>query len=759
MKLYTSYKELLCITVFWGVLGISNSISAMDKKSEEVLSPPLKLDARATTQAHVEEDNLLAQQRIWAQSYEAVPQILPSANPRNHLTTEFEALSLVDRPQLESFHLYMRDDEEGAFRLVRATGTSTVKFIKLYGLTTDGSINYTTMSPPPISKESLTQPRTDDLYSIKRSSAPTKKSSSYPEGCKTYHYTSPQGVKLRFDLGHGTAHADTADQPGGISSTKDPENYVPQNEVYNSPVRRDFEDYYRKKGWTYKEISIYHRNCQYPITARVRAQDKSYTVPIPEGFVLIALNKDSEIQEAYYFPNFVDYNSMMSGQAGTLKDYFSSLYRIDDLQEWFWNPGITVGNVDDHLRQLDLAKMLADRLLLLAPKFFSQLSEQQMPPKARVALLVKLLEWNVQSAASLEFAGLYHQINLVHFYTLPRVFYELDDRYKSEKDRALADFLNDNSVSSEVKNIVGFISLNANFLSLQRLSQELAFVVEETQKSDPTYWNNAQMYLEDPVLYNFFATHTHDRKKVMVGEKEYEFSLSRLNPIADLPKLMSLIGGFNILDLGKAASTLEIVEVRAKGVGTTIKEKLHFMRLYHDLDRLPDVRKREAWERALVEQASDSTKTTLIEKRQIADFYGFRNLKTQKAKWLDHVVAHLEREPTRDNFLLIADWCLKITGAFLQDNEEAQSNIALRASTQLALHIYVRLSANDPEMRLMTRNLVGRLGLEGSIQYQRFMQDLIPADDLLKPFLSPQNYTGAILQRISDLFKMKFQTH
>jgi len=468
-----SNKNIIYIFLFWSLIGFSNCIIAMDKKPEEVLSPHLTAGARTTIQDHVKEDNLAAQQRDWAHSYEVVPQVLASANPRNPLTTEFEALSLVDRPQLESFHLYMRDEEEGAFRLVRATGTLTVKFVKIYGPTTDGSINYTTMSPPPISKESLTQPRTDDLYAIKRPSAPTKKSSSYPEGCKTYHYTSPQGVKLRFDLGHGTAHVDTVDQPGGLSSTKDPENYVPQNEVYNSPVRRDLEDYFRQKGWTYKEISIYHRDCQYPITARVRAQDKSYRIPIPEGFVLMALNKNSEIQQTYYFPNFVDYNSLMIGQAGTLKNYFAGLYRIDDLQEWFWNPGITVGDVVDHLRQLDLAKMLADRLLALAPRLFSRLSEQQMPPKARVALLVKLLEWNVQSAASLEFVGLFHQINLVHFYTVPRIFYELDDRYQNEKDRALTDFLKDQTVSNEVHNIVGFLSQNANFLTLQKIVQEL----------------------------------------------------------------------------------------------------------------------------------------------------------------------------------------------------------------------------------------------------------------------------------------------
>lgn len=693
------------------------------------------------------------QQLLWAKSYESATSAIPPANTTINLTTNFQQMSLNSRPHPEQFHLYIRSDEDSGYQLVKSSGAPTFKLIRLYGPTKEGKVNYATISQPHLTKETLTHPRNTNDKFPGGESRPTKKSSSYSEGCNTYHYTLPSGETIRFDRGHGTAHADTI-KHNGLISTKDPENFVPQNQIYNHPVRRDLEDRLRKKGLIYKELSIYHRDCNYLVRAQVRGKSKNFRIPIPEGFIFLALNKNSEIQEAYYFPNFVLYDKIFSGQSGTQCAYFSNLYKITNLTDWFWNPGVTIGDVSGHQDQVDLADFLAKKLLSSAPTFFQHLSEQQMPPKARVALLVTLLEWNMQAAASLEFFGLQQQINLVHFYTVPRIFYELDDRYDADKKLAIKTFLANNSVSEEARNLVNFLSEHAEFSTLQDLLQQLTAEIEKIMKCDPTYWQNAQTYLNHPVLYEFFAASKQDLKKIQVGSHEHQFSISRLNPTTDLEKFNVLIGGFNVCDLSKARSVLTIVETRAQHLGTTIAEKLHFLRLYQDKDRLPDEVKKAEWEEALCKQASDDKKTTLLEKRKMADFYGTRNLDKQKAYWLNQLVTHLEQEPTRENFWLIVDWCLKTTGAFLQCSEEAQEMPGLRASTPVALLIWRGLATSSVELENALK-LESDIAYDLHIVYQCFLKGEIDFESILEPLIDDEYLTGDALRKIFKLFLTK----
>lgn len=227
-----------------------------------------------------------------------------------------------------------------------------------------------------------------------------------------------------------------------------------------------------------------------------------------------------------------------------------------------------------------------------------------------------------------------------------------------------------------------------------------------------------------------------------------------MNPTTDLEQLNLLIGGFNIRDLSKAYSILAIVETRAQSLGTTIKEKLHFLRLYQDKERLPNEVKRIEWEKALYEQASDDKKTTLLEKRQMADFYGTRNLDEQKAYWLNQLMIHLERDPSRENFYLIADWCLKTTGAFLQNTEEAQENVGLRASTPVALLILRGLASSSVELENVLK-LESEIAYDLHTAYQGFLKGVIDFDVILEPWIKGEYFTGNILRKISQLFLAK----
>jgi len=738
------------------LVSVSCSAKASDQSYEVFKRSKQNASSSAShlhqTSLNRETGELVEKQVTWVGGHEPTTHTAHTANTQVDLAPNFQHLSLNSKPHPELFHLYIRSDEESDYQLVKASGAQTLKFVRLYGPTKEGSVNYTTISQPHLTKETLTHPRTNDVYPGGES-RPTKKSSSYPEGCNTYHYTFPSGEEIRFDRGHGTAHADT-NHHAGLVSTKDPENFVPQNQIYNSPIRRDLEERLRAEGLVYKELSIYHRECQYPVRAQVKSQSKHFKIPIPEGFIFLALNKESEIKEAYYFPNFVDYKKIFTGQSGTQCAYFSNLYKITDLTEWFWNPGVTIGDIDGHLKQVDLAQTLVSKLLLFAPKFFQHLTEQQMPPKARVALLVTLLEWNAQAAATLEFIGLQQQINLVHFYTVPRILHELDDRYDEEKNLLIKTLLASSSLSEEAKKVVKFLSINASFSILQSTLQQVTTLADKIKNINPAYWSNAQMYLDPnlPGFYEQFAAYQQDLKKIKIGEHEVIFSLSRLDPVNDLNVLNKLIGGYNISDLSKARSVLTLVEARALRFGTTIKEKLNFLRLFQDADRLPDLAKKAFWEKALHEQAGDGSRTSLLEKRQLADFYGTRKLNDIKKQWLTQLVSHLEREPTRENFNLIASWCQLTTGAFLQNMKEAQESLILRPSTHVALLILRGLASSPVEYEEVKIKEL-EVGLDQSMGYKLFLQGELSIDELLGPLISGSNPTAETLIRIAKLFQ------
>lgn len=395
----------------------------------------------------------------------------------------------------------------------------------------------------------------------------------------------------------------------------------------------------------------------------------------------------------------------------TLFDYFCNVFQIKEeyFKEWFWNPAITLGDTDTHLEQLNLAEYLTEKLLALSHFYFKDFSEEQIPPKARAALLSTLLEWNAQAAATLEFIGLEQQLNLVHLYRVSRNFYELDARHASEKMQDMRKFLKDKSVSETTSGIVQelFEGINEkilSFLQAQQALQDLIHYIQETEHNDPDYWEDAKPFLEPvkdrdfretfgtPYLIDVFCP---DHKIITIGSFSRRFRLSTLKPKADLKALTELVGGFDIKDMSKAEKVLEIVESRAKTIQTTIQDKLTFVAFYSDADKFPCSAKAEEWEDVLKAQIAEGT--SLLEKRQIADFYGLRNIREQQVFWLEQLVQQLDQEPTTENFLAIAHWCGQPTGAFLQKTNETTYHFVRSGSFTLGLNIYAALIFNKYE--------------------------------------------------------------
>lgn len=181
----------------------------------------------------------------------------------------------------------------------------------------------------------------------------------------------------------------------------------------------------------------------------------------------------------------------------------------------------------------------------------------------------------------------------------------------------------------------------------------------------------------------------------MIGGFPREFRLSTMKPKNDLKALTELVGGFDIKDLDKAEEVLEIIESRAKKTRTTIQDNLAFVAFYTDSDKFPCPEKAEEWEITLKTKIAEGA--SLLEKRQIADFYGLRNIREQQVFWLKQIVQQLDQEPTTKNFFDIANWCEQPTGAFLQNTNETTELLSRTGYFMLGLNIQTVLRFHSLE--------------------------------------------------------------
>ena len=625
------------------------------------------------------EDDPRARQEQWARQHTTEPRIIEVANPHTVPLEEFSKLRLNTLPHPEVYHLYLRDHEGSTCRLVKDARSQTMRLVRLYGTVGIEAPNYVTRGHPSsmLPKETLVNPLSTSFKGSR--SYPSVASTSYPTGVRTY-YVTINGKKIELDRGHGVPHADTL-QHVGVISTKDSENYVPQNVKYNSPIRRDLEADLSDKRLSYKEICIYHNNFMYDVTARVKKKDVNYNIPVPEGFLFLTFAESGEIQDVYYFPNFIDYEALKAHQPNY--KHFPALYRLPNLSQLFLVPEVTIGLVEEHQEKVDLAQSLANKILLFAPTFFSQFSEEQMPPKARVALLTTLLEWNIESAATLEFLTFAHQLQLAQFYlTSRRNYWELDDRYEAEKKLSMSQFLGDKEVSPTAQQLVKFLNTHLDFLGLQAQLQGIVNRFEEVYRNASFHWEMPEFYPEITTL----------RAK---NDETHQYNLAMISP-TDIPKIKGLIGGAVNHSLPRAQYVLSIVDSRARQIPSSVMEKLGMMRLYHDNEGLCNTENHLFWERAILEQVRSGIGVTLLDRRRVADYYSYRKKGNEKAFWLQQFVSFVQANPTLENFIQIADWCADRRAAFLQDLEEQVDPNA--AARMLALQIYKALNHFCPSL-------------------------------------------------------------
>lgn len=682
-----------------------------------------------------EEDSRVRQEH-WARRHTAAGGAIEATNPLLNPLEEFSKLHLNALPHPEVYHIYLHNHEGDACHLVKDVGSQTMRIIRLYGTAGEEAPHYVTRGVPSsmLPKETLVSSSSTTFRGSRR--YPTLASTSYPTGVRTY-YVMINGKKIELDRGHGVPHADTH-VDAGLISTHDSENYVPQNIKYNSPIRRDMEADLRTKKLSYKEISIYHNNFMYNVTARVRGKDVNYNIPIPEGFLFLIFAEGGEIQDTYYFPNFVDYEALKGSRPNY--QHFPALYQIPNLSQWFLIPEVTFGLVEDHQEKVDLAQNHASKILLFAPTFFNKFTEEQMPPKARVALLTTLLEWNIEAAASLEFLTFAHQLQLAQFYiTSRRNYWELDDRYEAEKQLARTRLLDDGEVSSTTKTLVRFLTAHLPFSGFQGQLQEIVNRFEEVYRSAAFHWEIPQLY---PQI----------TKLVAKNGDTHEYNLAMILP-TDIPKLKILIGGTSNHSMQRAHYVLSIIDARARQTSSSVMEKLGMMRLYHDNEGLGDEEKHLYWEKAIVEQIRGQRGVTLLDRRRVIDYYSYRRQETEKAFWLQQFVSYVQENPTPENFIQIADWCESNRAAFLQGLEEQVDGNA--AANMLALQIYKALNYYSPLLyrdrcERAIRPLQEKLGL-----YQSDRLGIVRANTLSPVLLAPLidgGSTGSKLKQLSYIF-------
>lgn len=406
--------------------------------------------------------------------------------------SSFNQLPSSSKPHLGPYRMYVQEDEEGYIFSTFSSNTLPISKIRLYGPTANKSVNHVHMVDPPAPRTTFCSISTNK----KKKKGKNKKASTRPKKNKLEAQTSTAyGTNLRtyyynvkeFQLGHGIDHADTA--PGTKSSTHDPENFVPQIQFYNEWIRNPLVQHFRKKAIDYLEISIYHKkNYKYQVGLKNNKEDKQTTaLPIPEGFIFIGFDRATQDIaknaadkfHSYYFPNFAEYEEIVPQKAPQSKEaqygYFLDLYRVDNINNWFFNPTITLKDPAIQGQQYNKAKQLTIDLQRIAHSFFpSTYNEKSMPSKARAALLGQLFEWSYMNAATLEQVGIENQLNLIFLLGFSNPIPIFDDRSEEMQEKAIRDFLENNKIGEKSKSLIEF-----HWKQAEKLEQENAQLKDE----------------------------------------------------------------------------------------------------------------------------------------------------------------------------------------------------------------------------------------------------------------------------------------
>ncbi len=594
----------------------------------------------------------------WRSSQKLSADSFETAAPHIDLSPSIERLALQKKPHPQLFSLYLRPTVGQPYKLVIDSTMPIQQKIRIFG-SEETNISYITHGSPVTlhSKEGLTTPQ---KAPSRDRSQPTAKSSSYPEGCYTIYYATREGKIIQFQRGHIVSHKETIPHEGKIS-TKDPENYVAQHAKYNSPLRRDLVELrYHGTAYTYKEISVYHLDCLYNVTITDKKAPKpKVRVPVPEGFVLIIFKLNDDIETMYYFPNFIDYDEVKRNLSVTHQPWYAP-YEITALSDWFVIPHVSLDDIPGQKAQITIAEKVRRAIVEKAPSLFSTLHESQMPQKARMALLLLLLEWNMQAAASLEFLTVKHKLNLVDFYTSHRSLYELDSRPHDERITSINDFIADPQFSKPAKDLVRFLKNNfVNFADLQKHLYAVMVDADSFMRYVPARCELADLA---PHMYTIKTDHT-----------KHAINLLAL-PQADIKGFQSIIGGLNTFDPEKALQVLTVIEDRLHATTEiSVKDSIRLVNFYSHDPLFHDVQKKGYWESKLKES---KTKPRLKELRKILDYYALHEVHEARKYWIGEFTRAIQANPDLDSFNNVARWCFKEKPAFLYSMEEYKDTLS-----------------------------------------------------------------------------------
>lgn len=401
---------------------------------------------------------------------------------------------------------------------------------------------------------------------------------------------------------------------------------------------------------------------------------------------------------------------------------------------------------------MDLAQELVRRILVPAQDYFARYTEDQMPPKARAALLATILEWNMQTAATLEFVSFENQLTLAYFYIHPQRFHRLDIRTSDEKNKALTEFLTSTSVSETAKEMVNFLTKYGSFSQMQELLLRIVRIYEEHYHNTPFLWQTPQLRsIEIPM---------------QLANAVHSFNLLNLLP-GDIEHMFTLIGGYIPFNEQQAKTILRIIDQRLQKKGGAIDEILHILRLHYDYPALRNDERKKYWELELTKKGS-SGEAKLLELRKLLDFYAYRDLKEARSLWTDKFIEHLKNNPSFNNFYDILVWITTQRACFQQGLEEYASTC--KPATYLGYQICKGFLALQEEIGLarpliqdlnkIRSDLEKQLGLD-IYDNLDLKEELLMHPAQLVPLFSRTDgalhIAGKMIKTISELFFNKIR--
>lgn len=514
------------------------------------------------------------------------------------------------------------------------------------------------------------------------------------EPIKTYAYqhTLQSGHIITFDRGHGCDHADTLEH-GGLLSSYDPDNFVPQNSFYNRHIRNPLVNMIRSSGGEYKEISLYHQS---PLMTN--------DTRIPEAFVFIELY-DGKAEKAYFFPNFISYEAL-EFEKPYKSNYlnFLDLFRVNDLIDYFYIPFVQAQNPIPHMEQRDRGTILAERIYLDIITLFNNMTEDAFPPRARSTLIKSIMNQGVDTAAILDFEGLTCLETAVNHYSNNRIYWELDDR--PEEARQATFESNFSKLSSSFQR--AYESTESKFSAeknhrgfKQAIVRAFGSLVDVVETPDQEILRLiiggrsvknielAKKYLKVALSkiergdYNdrdlrgiiHILTYIHELE-------DYEKAKSLL-PLLKEEEPRSITDEFLLYSSSLDDSEMEIqhfftFEVLQNKLREGLREiesgnvkvsTLFEMMLILEKNSHPQIDLEEVYN---LLNAMDLLASTIEEKKKIADFLWIASYYEEKEIWIKKIGAHFDREPNLRNAELLSSWLQEGNGSMQKDPDLAQ---------------------------------------------------------------------------------------